>query len=146
MLIHVGVVVRSEVFGSEVGRRDAKTRDTSTQSLSLLEAGRHGRRKCFDTTTVTDNKDDAGGKDFYSGPATFLASTSPVVGSRISSQLTASSASPVVVDTANRTPSELAAVDRKSGTRDRGQVAGNQSSKHREKTRRTGPGVAERDL
>ena len=54
----------------------------------------------------------------YSGPATFRASTSPVVGSRISSQLTASSGSPVLVETANNTPSELAAVERKSAARE----------------------------
>jgi hypothetical protein len=50
----------------------------------------------------------------YSGPATFLPSTSPVLGSRISSQLTASSASPVDVETAKRTPREFDAVERKS--------------------------------
>jgi hypothetical protein len=50
----------------------------------------------------------------HSGPATFLPSTSPVLGSRISSQLTASKASPDEVETAKRTPSELEAVERKS--------------------------------
>lgn len=52
--------------------------------------------------------------EIYSGPATLRDSTSPVEGSRISSQLTASSASPVEVETANSTPSEFAAVERKS--------------------------------
>lgn len=49
----------------------------------------------------------------HSGPATFLPSTSPVPGSLISSQLLASNVAPVLLDTANNTPSELLAVERK---------------------------------
>lgn len=50
----------------------------------------------------------------YSGPATFRPSTSPVPGSRISSQLIASSVAPVLAETAKRTPRALEAVERKS--------------------------------
>lgn len=52
--------------------------------------------------------------NIHSGPATFLPSSSPELGSLISSQLTASSVAPVVPDTAKRTPSEFCAVERKS--------------------------------
>lgn len=55
----------------------------------------------------------------HSGPATFRPSTSPVVGSRISSQLTASSAAPVVSETANSTPSSFEVVERKSSECDK---------------------------
>lgn len=50
----------------------------------------------------------------HSGPATFRGSRSSDDGSLISSHDTASRGSPVVDDTAKRTPSELAAVERKS--------------------------------
>lgn len=70
------------------------------------------------------NKNDRNKQSRYSGAATFRLSVSPVVGSRISSQLIASSADPVVVDTANNTPRGFAAVERKSAktsSRDEGQ-------------------------
>lgn len=60
----------------------------------------------------------------HSGPATFLPSSSPELGSLISSQLTASRVAPVVPDTAKRTPSEFCAVERKSaGERKPGSAA-----------------------
>ena len=55
-----------------------------------------------------------GSRGDYSGPATFLLSLpSPPSGSIMLSQLSACSAFPVVAETANNTPNEFAAVDKK---------------------------------
>ena len=103
----------SEAFGSKVGSK-ATTRAHLSQMLKQGHAGSALILQQTRRQIPTANP--------HSGPATFLASTSPVDGSRISSQLTASSGSPVLVETANNTPSELAAVERKSAdTRERGQ-------------------------
>lgn len=71
-----------------------------------LESVRQRAREHYEYTQGLTNA--------HSGPATFrLSLPSPPSGSIMLSQLSACSAFPVVADTANSTPSEFAAVDKK---------------------------------